>query len=258
MIADPRAACNNHDMNCSRFYCPEGFFSAARLALPETIARHAVKVLRLQTGDELILFDGRGQECRACIVEINRREVWVSVAEPTQVSRESPLKITLIQCLQAADKMDFTLQKAVELGVSAIQPIAGVRSVVRLDGERAAKRVQHWQGVVNAACEQSGRNHVPTVAPVLSLPNYLATLAAETNALKLMFAPASTVKLATVKPAGEIFMLVGPEGGLDPREMQAAELAGFQSVVLGPRILRTETAGLAALAAMQTLWGDFA
>lgn len=260
MIADPRTPCNNRDMNCSRFYCPEGLFAAERRALPDAIAHHAVKVLRLKPGDALILFDGKGQESQAVILEVQRQQVWAAVAEPVFVNRESPLNITLIQCLQAADKMDFTVQKAVEMGVSAIQPVAGLRSVVRLDGDRAAKRVLHWQGVVNAACEQSGRNHVPTVAPILSLSRYLATLAPlarGADTLKLMFAPGAAIKLAALKPAGEIAMLVGPEGGLDPREIDAAAQLGFQPVVLGPRILRTETAGLAALAAMQTLWGDF-
>lgn len=240
-----------------RFYSalplpPEGDFE-----LPESLARHAVQVLRLPVGALLRLFDGLGGEYFAVLVAVGKKRAAARIVEKINLERESSLSITLVQSLQAADKMDYTIQKAVELGVGAIQPVQSQRSVLRLSGEREQKRLVHWQGVAIAACEQCGRNRVPRVAPIQSLSNYLASLVADRDALKLMFAPEATAKLYTLKPASQIYMLVGPEGGLDQREMQAAEQAGFRSVMLGPRVLRTETAGLAALAAMQTLWGDF-
>jgi 16S rRNA (uracil1498-N3)-methyltransferase len=151
--------------------------------------------------------------------------------------------------------MDFTLQKAVELGVGDIQPLASERSVVRLSGERAEKRVAHWQGVVIAACEQSGRNCVPEVAPIRPLLDWLGQ---QDGGLRLMLSPVAEVGLRDLpKPTGNITLLIGPEGGLSPAEAEAAQRYGFTPVRLGARVLRTETAALAALAAMQTLWGDF-
>lgn len=203
----------------------------------------------------MILFDGRGGEYPARIARIERDRVYAELGAWRDVERESPLDITLVQALQAGDKMDFTIQKAVELGVRAIVPVDSRRSVIRLVGERAGKRVAHWQGVVASACEQSGRNQVPNVAPLEKLENWLAR--PSTAALRLMLAPDAEQTLAEVRPAGPVQLLIGAEGGLDPQEMIAAERVGFQAVRLGPRVLRTETAGLAALAALQVLWGDF-
>ena len=152
--------------------------------------------------------------------------------------------------------MDFTLQKTVELGIAHIQPLASERSVVRLAGERAEKRVAHWQGVVIAACEQSGRNQVPEVAPIRPLLDWLPD--GSIGSLGLMLAPGAAIGLRDLpKPSGHVTLLVGPEGGLSPAEAEAAQRYGYTPVRLGARILRTETAALAALAAMQTLWGDF-
>jgi len=160
-----------------------------------------------------------------------------------------------VQALQAGDKMDFTIQKAVELGVRDIVPVESRRSVLRLAGERAGKRVAHWQGVVASACEQCGRNQVPLVAPLEKLENWLAR--PSNGCLRLMLAPDADQTLASIPPAEAIQLLIGAEGGLDPQEVIAATQAGFRAVRMGPRILRTETAGLAALAALQALWGDF-
>jgi 16S rRNA (uracil1498-N3)-methyltransferase len=203
----------------------------------------------------MVLFDGRGGEYPAHIERIERDRVMAVLGAWAEVERESPLAITLVQALQAGDKMDFTIQKAVELGVRHIVPVESRRSVLRLAGERAAKRVAHWQGVVASACEQCGRNQVPLVAPLEKLENWLARPAP--GVLRLMLAPDAERTLASIRPAGEVQLLIGAEGGLDPQEMIAAKSAGFQAVRMGPRILRTETAGLAALAAMQVLWGDF-
>jgi 16S rRNA (uracil1498-N3)-methyltransferase len=242
-------------MNSPRFYCREALSPGAHVELPEPVARHAVRVLRLPPGAPVVLFDGRGGEYPAHIERIERDRVYAELAAWQEIERESPLAVTLVQALQAGDKMDFTIQKAVELGVRDIVPVESRRSVLRLAGERAAKRVAHWQGVVASACEQCGRNQVPLVAPLEKLENWLAKPAG--GALRLMLAPDAEQTLAEIPPAREVQLLIGAEGGLDPQEVLAAKQAGFQAVRLGPRVLRTETAGLAALAAMQALWGDF-
>ena len=242
-------------MNSPRFYCREALSPGAHVELPEPVARHAVRVLRLPPGAPMVLFDGRGGEYPAHIERIERDRVYAELAEWRDIERESRLNITLVQALQAGDKMDFTIQKAVELGVRDIVPVESRRSVLRLAGERAGKRVAHWQGVVASACEQCGRNQVPLVAPLEKLENWLAR--PSNGCLRLMLAPDADQILASIQPAGAIQLLIGSEGGLDPQEVIAATQAGFQAVRLGLRILRTETAGLAALAALQALWGDF-
>lgn len=242
-------------MNSPRFYCREALSPGAHVELPEPVARHAVRVLRLPPGAPMVLFDGRGGEYPAHIERIERDRVYAELAEWRDIERESRLNITLVQALQAGDKMDFTIQKAVELGVRDIVPVESRRSVLRLAGERAGKRVAHWQGVVASACEQCGRNQVPLVAPLEKLENWLAR--PSNGCLRLMLAPDADQTLASIPPAGAIQLLIGSEGGLDPQEVIAATQAGFRAVRMGPRILRTETAGLAALAALQALWGDF-
>lgn len=242
-------------MNLPRFYCREALAPGAHVELPEPVARHAVRVLRLPPGAPMVLFDGRGGEYPARIERIERDRVVAELGAWQDVERESPLAITLVQALQVGEKMDFTIQKAVELGVRDIVPVESRRSVMRLAGERAAKRVAHWQGVAAAACEQCGRNQVPLVAPLEKLESWLARPAH--GALRLMLAPDAEQTLVEIAPAGEVQLLIGSEGGLDPQEVIAATQAGFRAVRLGPRVLRTETAGLAALAAMQAIWGDF-
>jgi 16S rRNA (uracil1498-N3)-methyltransferase len=242
-------------MNLPRFYCREALSPGAHVELPEPVARHAVRVLRLPPGAPMVLFDGRGGQYLAHIERIERDRVYAELAGWQDVECESPLSITLVQALQAGDKMDFTIQKAVELGVRDIVPVESRRSVLRLAGERAAKRVAHWQGVVASACEQCGRNQVPLVAPVEKLENWLARPA--NGVLRLMLDPEAEESFASIRPEGAVQLLIGAEGGLDPQEMIAARQAGFLAVRMGPRVLRTETAGLAALAVMQALWGDF-
>lgn len=243
-------------MTAPRFYCPDDLHGRQRFDLPEQAAHHAVRVLRLKAGDALVLFDGRGGEFEAVIEQIAKHSVTVTVSVRREKERESPLIVTLAQAISAGEKMDYTLQKAVELGIGAIQPLASERSVVRLAGERAEKRVQHWQNVVIAACEQCGRNRVPAVAPIMPLETWLANQGEHT--LRLMLAPDAERALRDLPPSqGPVTLLIGPEGGFSPNEIKAAQTAGFLSIRLGPRVLRTETAALAALAAMQTLWGDF-
>lgn len=242
-------------MNAPRFYCREALSQGARIELPEPVARHAVRVLRLPPGAAMTLFDGRGGEYPAIIERIEKDRVFAELGAWCDSERESPLAVTLVQAVQAGEKMDFTIQKAVELGVTGIVPVDSRRSVVRLTGERAGKRVAHWQGVAASACEQCGRNQVPLVAPLERLDQWLARPAG--GALRLMLAPDAPNTLADLAPAPSVQLLIGAEGGLDPQEVVAAGHAGFVPVRLGPRVLRTETAGLAALAALQTLWGDF-
>ncbi len=243
-------------MNAPRFYCREALAPGARIELPEPVARHAVRVLRLAPGAAMTLFDGRGGEYPATIERIEKDRVHAELGAWQEIERESPLTVTLIQAVQAGEKMDFTIQKAVELGISGIVPVESRRSVSRLSGERAGKRVAHWQGVAASACEQCGRNQVPLVTPLEKLENWLSR-PAPANTLRLMLAPEASQTLADLPPSRQVQILVGAEGGLDPQEVIAAQQSGFQAVRLGPRVLRTETAALAALSAMQALWGDF-
>jgi 16S rRNA (uracil1498-N3)-methyltransferase len=242
-------------MNQPRFYCREALSPGAHIDLPEPVARHAVRVLRLPPGAAVVLFDGRGGEYEARIERIERDRVVAALGAWHDVERESGLAVTLIQAVQGGEKMDYTVQKAVELGVSQIVPVDSRRSVTRLAGERAAKRVAHWQGVAAAACEQCGRNQVPQLAPLEKLENWLARPA--NGALRLILAPDAEQALVDLPPAENVQLLIGAEGGLDPQEILAARQVGFTAVKMGPRILRTETAGLAALAVLQALWGDF-
>jgi len=242
-------------MNLPRFYCREALSPGAHIDLPEPVARHAVRVLRLPPGASVVLFDGRGGQYEACIERIEKNRVVASLGAWQDVECESRLAVTLIQAVQAGEKMDFTIQKAVELGVAEIVPVDSRRSVTKLVGERAGKRVAHWQGVAASACEQCGRNQVPQVAPLEKLDSWLARPAGQ--GLRLILAPDAEFALADLPPVKNVQMLIGAEGGLDPQEIIAAKQAGFQAVRLGPRVLRTETAALAALAAMQALWGDF-
>lgn len=239
-----------------RFHCPFPLAPGAHVELPEQAARHALKVLRMKAGDTIILFDGRGGEWRAEILGAGGT-ARAALKEFTPRDLESPLPVTLVQALPAGDKMDWVVEKCVELGVTAIQPVAAKRSVIRLSAERMARRVAHWNAIAAAACEQSGRNHVPLVAPVLDLPQYLAAAMAQ-NALRLMLAPLAPTSFRTLaKPTQPIIAMIGPEGGWEEGEILAAQAAGFCLMQLGPRVLRTETAGAAVLASLQTLWGDF-
>ena len=237
-----------------RFFCPDGLLPASDMPLPAAVAHHAERVLRLAVGDPVTLFDGQGGECAASILAFGR-EALARLGPQLAIECESPLQITLVQALASGDKMDWIVQKAVELGVAAVQPVAAERSVLKLAGERADKRVAHWQQVAVAACEQSGRNRVPVVGEILPLAKYLAR---PFDGTRLILAPGADGALARkARPGRPVAILIGPEGGWSPAELDLAARAGCAPLALGPRVLRTETAGLAALAAMQTMWGDF-
>lgn len=242
-------------MRNTRFYHDIDIPYGGRIELTEAAAHHARDVLRLREGDRITLFNN-GNEFAATIVNTGKRGVSVEIGAAIEPLPESPLRVVLGQAISAGEKMDFTLQKAVELGVHAIQPLASERSVVKLSAERAEKRLAHWQGVVISAAEQSGRSHVPRVAPVRPLREWLAIKPVE--ALGIILAPHAPTRFVELKPpTGQIRLLIGPEGGFSETECAAALAAGFSAAALGPRTLRTETAALTALAAMQVLWGDF-
>jgi len=243
----------------TRIYFPAEIPAHGECALAADQAHHLARVLRLETGAAVIVFDGHGVERDAVIARIAKSGVVLKIGPPREVDRESPLVVMLAQGMSSGERMDYTVQKGVELGVAGIRPLATSRSVVRLDAERAQKRVAHWQAVVIAACEQCGRNHVPPVLPVMNLYDWLAPGAGQKNAaLRVLLSPSAPTALRDLpRPSGEVTLLAGPEGGLSPQEQSDAQSAGFTPVRLGPRVLRTETAALAALSAMQTLWGDF-
>lgn len=241
-----------------RFYCPLHLATSRSVCLPPEAAHHALRVLRVRVGDELVLFDGQGGEYPGRVTEAGR-VLRVELDDWLDVERDAPLALTLAQALPAGDKMDWVVQKAVELGAAAIQPLQAKRSVVRLAGdrERAEKRTTHWQQVAVSACEQCGRNRLPKIGTLLDLPHYLAQPAGE-NETRLLLAPQHGARLPELpRPLGAVTLLIGPEGGFDEAEEKAALSVGFQAVTLGPRVLRTETAGLAAMAAIMALWGDF-
>ena len=242
----------------ARFYFSGKLGNGSEVRLAPEAAHHAARVLRLAVGEPVTLFDGHGGEFEARITRMNRGEVTIKTGAHLAVEREAPLDILLAQGLSSGDRMDLTLQKSVELGVTAIQPVTTERSVVKLKDERAARRAEHWQNLVIAACEQCGRNRVPPVAPLLGFGEWLGQLGPPRDELRLMLSPHAAVSLRELAPArGRVILLAGPEGGLATGEVQSAQSRGFAPVRLGPRVLRTETAALAALAAMQALWGDF-
>jgi 16S rRNA (uracil1498-N3)-methyltransferase len=239
-----------------RFFCPFPLHPGAHVELTAEAAHHALKVLRVGAGDTAILFDGRGGQWRASLHPAGKA-LRATLEAFDDTDCDPPLDLTLVQALPASDKMDFVVQKAVELGVRRIQPVAAKRSVIKLAGERAMRRVEHWRNVAIAACEQSGRNQVPAVAPVLDLPQYFG-MAAQQNGTRLICLPGVAARLRDLAlPEGPVSLLVGPEGGFEEGEILAARAAGFQAIGLGPRVLRTETAGLGAVAAMMALWGDW-
>lgn len=239
-----------------RFFCPFPLHPGATVELTAEAAHHALKVLRVGAGDTAILFDGRGGQWRATLHPAGKG-LRASLTLFEEADAEPALMLTLVQALPASDKMDLVVQKAVELGVVRIQPVTAKRSVIRLSGERAERRTEHWRNIAIAACEQSGRNRVPSVAPILDLPQYLG-IAARENALRFVCAPGGSGSLRDLAaPAAPVSLLVGPEGGFEDSELLAARAAGFHPLGLGPRVLRTETAGLAAVAAMMALWGDW-
>jgi 16S rRNA (uracil1498-N3)-methyltransferase len=238
-----------------RFYVDAALRAGSVSRLAEDAAHHAVHVLRIREGDDVVLFNGRGGEYAARVASIRRLEVSIDVLEHRAVERESPLQVALVQGISSGERMEFTLRKAVELGVAEIQPVLAAGSVARPKGERAATRQVHWQRIVISACEQCGRNRVPPVHPLLDLEKYQPKGEVE----KLLLSPASDLPFSRyVKDRGTGFIVAaGPEAGFSESEEAALVGMGFVPLKLGARVLRTETAALAALAALNALRGDF-
>lgn len=233
-----------------RFYCPTPLHPGASLALPEGAARH-VQVLRLQPGSEITLFNGEGGEWQATVTRMGRSEVQVQLVAHEPVEREATREVHLAIGMPANERMDWLVEKAAELGAASLQPLLAERSVLRLSGERAEKKRNHWQGIAAAACEQCGRNRVPPVQAVQTVPAWLATpLPVQRLLLSLQADSTPLVQHPAVRASGPVVFLSGPEGGLSPAEEQAARAAGFAPISLGARTLRAETAPLAALAAL--------
>ena len=227
-----------------------------RVTLDAGAAKHLLTVLRLKVGAEVTLFDGSGFEFAGTLDQADKKQAWVKIARMHGPVVESPLHVTLAQGVSRGERMDYTVQKAVELGVAAIQPVLTERSVVKLDKDSGEKKRLHWRSVAVSACEQSGRVKVPDVKAPVALPQFLGNKLA--GDLKLLLDPEGGVTAGMLpQPAdGRVLLLVGPEGGLSADEIALAGRVGFQGLKLGPRILRTETAALVALSLLQASWGD--
>ncbi|MGH8529096.1 MAG: 16S rRNA (uracil(1498)-N(3))-methyltransferase [Nevskiales bacterium] len=234
-----------------RIFLYEPLADGSELVLKDETAHHLLNVLRVELGAALTVFNGEGGEYAANVTQLGKRDLAVRIGRHQATQRESPLKVTLAQALSRGERMDYAIQKAVELGVASIQPLITQHSL-RLEQDRALKKITHWQAVAQSAAEQCGRDRVPSVQPVCALSAWAPGVDAER---KLMLDPQGAA-LKSLAPARSVTLLVGPEGGLGPDDLQLCEASGFQRVALGPRILRTETAGAGALAALQTLWGD--
>jgi 16S rRNA (uracil1498-N3)-methyltransferase len=239
-----------------RFYCPQPLAAGATIALPAQVAHHAW-VVRLQPGAELTLFNGDGGEYLAALDVLEKKGATARILALVERDRELPYEITLAQALPEASKMDWIIEKAVELGVASIQPLAAQRCVVRLAGERAEKRHAHWQGVIVAASEQSGRNRLTRLAQLDSFSGYLGQNDLHKRVLLSPRADQSLAHWARHQPPQALTLLIGPEGGYTEQEEDAAIARGAIALSIGPRILRTETAGIVAVSALNALWGGF-
>ncbi len=242
-------------MRLTRVYAAAPLGLGARVALHDPAAAHVRRVLRLDVGDPVTLFNGDGRDYPSRITACGRDMVEIEVEGTVAARPESPLRVTLVQGIARAERMDLVVQKATELGVAAIVPVATARSVVRLDGDGRERKTSHWRGIVVAACEQSGRATVPDLADPITLAEWLAMSPAGPR--RLLLSPDANDSLAAAaRGAGEIELLVGPEGGLEEEERRAALDAGYCACRLGPRVLRSETAAMAALAVLQSIGGD--
>lgn len=242
-------------MRLNRIFCEGPLTVGATVMLPSAGAYHVARVLRMREGAPLIVFDGSGNDYHAEIVRVEGDKVTVQLHAQSPNTAESPLRITLVQGISRSERMDWTLQKATELGVAAVVPVLTARSVVRLDAKQAEKKQTHWRGIVIGACEQCGRARIPAVSAAQNLRDYFANV--RKDGMRLVLSPAAPASLTGIAslPA-KVELLIGPEGGLEDDEIAAAQKAGFMPVRLGPRVLRTETAAVVALTVLQALWGD--
>ena len=242
-------------MRLTRVYVDAPLATGRRVSLEGSAASHLIRVLRLKSGEALTLFNGQGGEHAATIAEARSGRLTVEVGAASPIERESPLLLTLAQGVSRGERMDLVVQKATELGAAAIVPLFTERSVVRLSGAQAQRKLAHWRAIAVSACEQCGRNRVPQLAPPLPLTDFLKQPG--DGATRLLLAPTASARIQDLpRTAGPVTVLIGPEGGLTEAEHAAALSAGFSAVRLGPRTLRTETAAIAALSVLQREFGD--
>jgi len=242
-------------MRLTRVFVDSPLTPDADVRLPDAAANHVGRVLRLRAGAAIMAFDGSGNDYRCEILSVKGDEVSVRVGPRSSGLPESPLRITLVQAISRGERMDWTLQKATELGVRTIVPVLSARSVVRLDDSQAEKKLRHWRAIVAGACEQCGRSVVPEIRQPQELSRYLASSAREGQ--RFVLSPTGPASLAGLTSVGaRVELLIGPEGGLDDAELERAAASGYAPVRLGPRVLRTETAGIVALTVLQATWGD--
>ncbi len=241
-------------MRLTRVYVDAPLASGMRVTLQGSAAGHLTRVLRLRVGEALTVFNGAGGEYAASIEHAHAGRVAVAIGELRAIERESPLTLTLAQGVSRGERMDLVVQKATELGASGLAPVLAERSVVRLTAQQAERRLNHWRAIAIAACEQSGRNRLPAIASPVPLKDFLRT---SDGSMRLLLSPAATATLADLpRLVSAITVLIGPEGGLAEAEQEAAVAAGFKPVRVGPRVLRTETAAIAALTLLQREFGD--
>jgi 16S rRNA (uracil1498-N3)-methyltransferase len=244
-------------MSAPRFYCPPPLPLATNFELPPEAAHHASRVLRLRVGDAVQIFDGLGNALDATINAISGKRVVLGNLQTFLGQQESGLHIVLAQSMCSSEKMDWVVQKSTELGAAEIVPVQTQRSVARLNGPRAEKRAEHWRNVAVSACEQCGRNTLPQLLAPQELGKWLDEIRGTAGG-KFILLPGGAINLQSQpRPQGRAILLIGPEGGFTADEANIAQQAGFTPILLGPRVLRTETAALAGIAALQTLWGDF-
>lgn len=245
-------------MRAIRLFIDASLQVGQELALPAEAARHALRVLRLGAGDRVVLFNGDGTQYPARLAAVDASSARACVEAAETPVRESPLRVTLVQAVARGEKMDWIIQKATELGVARIRPVITERSEVKLDAARGDKRLEHWRAVAIAACEQCGRNVLPVLDALVPLATCLATQGADSPGARWMLHPGEVTRLRDIViDTADLALAVGPEGGLGDGDLAALQQAGYRALTLGPRILRTETAGLAALAALQAIAGDF-
>ena len=241
-------------MRIPRIFTNSPLAVGSQCQLDDNAANHVGRVLRMQAGQALLLFNGDGHDYHATITEAGKKHVLVAVTEAAGNETESPLRVVLAQTLSKGDRMDYAVQKAVEMGVSEIVPLTTERCDVKLKGDREDKRLRHWQQVAISAAEQCGRARVPEIQPVMTVQQWLEH--ARACDLRLVLHHRTERSLNTLEKPSSIALMIGPEGGLTAEEIALAESHGFLPVALGPRVLRTETAPVAAIALCQWLWGD--
>ena len=245
-------------MRLTRIYIDQVFGQGDTISLPDTAFRHLIRVLRLQEGDRFTAFNNRGlMEAKAIIGKIGKKTATATIKSVYKANRESPLKIALVQAISAADKMDFTIQKSVELGVGEIIPVYSARSQRRMKAAQIEKKMKHWQGIIVHATEQSGRTLLATIRHPVLLSDYLAQRSGNTPGIILDPTADQSIQELTLN-SEQIEILVGPEGGFSPEEIAIMEdCSGIEKLRLGPRILRTETAGIVLMSCLQAQFGDF-